>query len=66
MKKNYVAPQMEAVEIKQSASLLAGSGITGISSNPGINLNLSEVGGDGTGDSTPRSSELDEFFMNFE
>ena len=54
MKKNYVAPQMEAVEIKQSASLLAGSGITGISSNPGINLNLSEVGGDGTGDSTPR------------
>ena len=54
------------VVLQQQSSLLAGSGITGISSNNGVDLNLSDVGGDGTGDSTPRSSELDEFFMNFE
>ena len=61
MKKNYIVPQMEAVEIKQSASLLAGSGVGG-------NGGLDPVIGPGTGEggSTPRSSELDKFFMNFE
>ena len=54
------------VVLQQQSSLLTGSGITSITSNPGIDLNLSDVGGTGTGDSTPRSSELDEFFMNFE
>ena len=66
MKKAYITPEMEMVLLQQQSSLLAGSGITGISSNNGVDLNLSDVGGDGTGDSTPRSSELDEFFMNFE
>ena len=53
------------VLLQQQSSLLTGSGITGISSNNGVDLNLGGAG-DGTGDSTPRSSELDEFFMNFE
>ena len=66
MKKAYITPEMEMVVLQQQSSLLTGSGITSITSNPGIDLNLSDVGGTGTGDSTPRSSELDEFFMNFE
>ena len=52
------------VVLQQQSSLLAGSGITGITSNSGIDLNIEP--GTGTGVSQPRSSELDEFFINFE
>ena len=65
MKKAYITPEMEMVVLQQQSSLLAGSGITGISSNNGVDLNLGGAG-DGSGVSQPRSSELDEFFMNFE
>ena len=64
MKKAYITLEMEMVVLQQQSSLLTGSGITGITSNSGIDLNIEP--GTGTGVSQPRSPELDEFFMNFE
>ena len=54
MKKEYMKPQMEAVEIKMGLQLLAGS-VTDISGNGGLDLG---GGGNGTGDSTPHAPGL--------
>ena len=53
MKKAYITPEMEMVVLQQQSSLLAGSGITGITSNSGIDLNIEP--GTGTGVSQPRA-----------
>ena len=55
MKKNYQQPAMQVVKINTSRQFLDVSQLSSVSGNAGFTYG---GGGDGTGDSTPRTKEL--------
>ena len=55
MKKEYMKPSMEAIEIKMGQQLLAGSEVSGIGGDSGL---IPGGGGDGSGGSAGRAPGL--------